>query len=204
MNLPKSGFPRKNPLRRSWTQRFSLCTRTTRTVCLYASPVPVIGENVIFCLHCRVAREPALGVVPLRWLVFQGAGRERVGRCVIVERAVPPSATVREPLAVLHHEIDVMLGTWHRRRTGFTGIHFRVPMDLHHPGAIRKGLAVTGNARLIGVDHHGIPEDCSELISVMTDGDHRPAFVSPELREREAIRYVEGVLVLRGNGGLCL
>ena len=31
--------------------------------------VPVIRENVIFCLHCSVAREPALGVVPLRRLV---------------------------------------------------------------------------------------------------------------------------------------
>ena len=31
-----------------------------------ASPVPVISENVISRLHSRVAREPALGVVPLR------------------------------------------------------------------------------------------------------------------------------------------
>src|SRR5271156_3112224 len=97
-----------------------------------------------------------------------------------------------------------MLGAWHRRPTGFIGIYFRVPMDLRHLGAIRKGLAVTGNAGLIGVDHHRIPEDCSERISVMADGDHRPAFVSSELREREPIRYFEGVLVLRGNGGLCL
>src|SRR6202030_851550 len=71
-------------------------------------------------------------------------------------------------------------------------------------GAIRKGLAVTGNARLIGVDHHRIPQDCSERTSVMADGDHRPAFVSSELREREAIRYFEGVVVLRGSGGLWL
>src|ERR1700677_270890 len=97
-----------------------------------------------------------------------------------------------------------MLGLWHRRRTGFTDIHFPVPMDLRHLGAIRKGLAVTGNARLISVDHHRIPEDRSQLISVMAEGDHRPAFVSSELREREAIRYFEGVLVLRGNGALCL
>src|ERR1035438_9933258 len=151
-----------------------------------ASPVPVIRENVIFCLHCRVAREPALRIAPLRWLVFQGGGRERIGRRVILERAVTPSAAVREPLAVLQHEINVMLGTWHRRRTGFTGIHFRVPMDLHHLGAIRKGLAITGNARLISVDQQRIPEDCSELISVMTEGDHRPAFVSAALRGRDA------------------
>ena len=48
------------------------------------------------------------------------------------------------------------------------------------------------------------PEDRRELISVMAEGDHRPAFVTSELREREAIRYFEGVLVLRGSGGLCL
>jgi hypothetical protein len=34
-----------------------------------ASPVPEICENVIFILHARVARVPALGVAPLRWLV---------------------------------------------------------------------------------------------------------------------------------------
>ncbi len=33
------------------------------------SPVPVIGKNVISCLHYRVAHEPALGVAPLRRLV---------------------------------------------------------------------------------------------------------------------------------------
>ncbi len=40
-----------------------------------ASPVSVFRENVIFLLHARVAREPALGVVPLWWLVVQVAGR---------------------------------------------------------------------------------------------------------------------------------
>jgi hypothetical protein len=33
------------------------------------SPLPVLRENVISCLHYRVAREPALGVVRLRRLV---------------------------------------------------------------------------------------------------------------------------------------
>jgi len=54
--------------------------------------MPVIRENVISRLHHRVAREPALGVVPLRRLASQGAGRERIGRSVIVEHGVshPP------------------------------------------------------------------------------------------------------------------
>ena len=55
-----------------------------------ASPVPVIRENVISCLHARVAREPALGVVPLRRLVSRGGGLERIGRGVILEIGPPP------------------------------------------------------------------------------------------------------------------
>ena len=71
-----------------------------------ASPVPVIRENVISCLRHRVAREPALGVVPLRRLVSQGAGSERI-RCSVIEEDGPsPPAAVREPLAVLYHEVD--------------------------------------------------------------------------------------------------
>src|SRR5690242_5129369 len=69
------------------------------------SPRRVLCENVVLCLHYRMAREPALRVVPLRRLVSQGCGRERVGRGVIVERAPSPSPAVREPLTVLHHEI---------------------------------------------------------------------------------------------------
>src|SRR5271155_874460 len=76
----------------------------------HSSPMPVIGENVISRLHYRVAREPALGVVPLRRFARQGAGRERIGRSVIVEPGVSPPAAVGEPLAALHHEVHVMLG----------------------------------------------------------------------------------------------
>src|ERR1700679_3640018 len=97
-----------------------------------------------------------------------------------------------------------MLRAWHRRPTGFTDVHFRVPMDLRHLGAVRKGLAVARKARLIGVDHHWIPEDRRESVLFMEDEDPRTVFVSSELREREAIGYFEGVLVLRGSGGLYL
>jgi hypothetical protein len=83
--------------------------------------MPVIRENVISGFHSRVAREPALGVVPLRRLGGQGAGRERIGCRVILEHGVSPPSAVGEPLAVLHHEVDVMLGGWHRRRGAETG-----------------------------------------------------------------------------------
>ena len=73
-------------------------------------------------------------------------------------------------------------------------------MDLRHLGAIREGLAVAGNAGPVGVDHHGIGEDHSEQLFAVTDSNSLPAFVSPELREREPIRHLHSVLVLRREG----
>ena len=59
---------------------------------------------------------------------------------------------------------------------------------------------MAGNAGLVGLDHLGISEDHREQVSGMTDGDNLPILVSPELREREAARHLQSVLVLRGNG----
>src|SRR5262245_61582272 len=74
-------------------------------------------------------------------------------------------------------------------------------MDLRHLGTVWEGLAVAGNAGEVGVDHHGISEDRSDqLVVLMTDGDQLPAFVSPELREREPSRHFQGVLVLLAEG----
>jgi len=87
--------------------------------------MPIVREDVIFCLNARVAREPALGVVRLRRFVSHGAGPERIGCRVIVEHGVPPPAAVREPLAILHHEVDVMLGSWYGRE----GECFRVARE---------------------------------------------------------------------------
>src|SRR5687767_4455951 len=56
-----------------------------RPVSVARSPLPVLRENVIFCLCNRMAREPALGVVLLRRLVSRGLGREGVGCGVIFE-----------------------------------------------------------------------------------------------------------------------
>ena len=110
--------------------------------------MPVIRENVISCFHHRVAREAAPGVVALRRLAGQSARRELIGCSVILEHGVSPPAAVREPLAVLHHEVDVMLGTWHRR-CGERLQLFRVPMDLRHLGAVGERLAVAGNANQV-------------------------------------------------------
>src|SRR5438094_1109060 len=167
---------------------------------LCVSAALVIREDVVSVLHDRVAPQSTLGVVPLRGKVGCGAGREGAGRRVIVERGPSPPAAVCEPLAVLHHEVDVMLRARHRR--GGERLHlFRVPMDLRHLGAVGERLAVPGNAGPVGRDHHGISEDHSHQGSVLTDGDNLPGLVSPELGEREPTRHLQGVLVLGGLGG---
>src|SRR5262245_44049881 len=79
------------------------------------SPLPVLREHVVSCLHERVAREPALGIVFLRRLIVYRRWRERVGRGVKFKGGPTPIAAVREPLAVPHHEIDVMLGSRYGR-----------------------------------------------------------------------------------------
>src|SRR6266576_2601683 len=163
------------------------------------SPFSILREYVVAVLHHRVAREAALRVVFLRRSVRCSGGLKRIGRRVIVELAPSPSAAVREPLAVLHHETSVLLGTWHRWLTGVRLLYFRHPMNFRHLGAVWERLAIAGHAFLIGVDHYRIPHDHSDLASVLTDRDHWPVLVSPKLREREAIRYLHSVFVLRGN-----
>ena len=90
------------------------------------SPLSVLREYVVAVLHYRVASEPAFGVVFLRRLGGCGRRLKRIGRRVIVERAPSPSAAISEPLAVLHHEINVMLRTWHGWLTGVASCFFGV------------------------------------------------------------------------------
>src|ERR1700733_4164588 len=93
---------------------------------------------------------PALSVVPLRRLAGQGAGRERIGRGVIVEHGVSPSVAVRESLGILLDELNLSQGARHgvRRGRGKRGVGNlpRSPFDLGNLGAVREGLAVRRNA----------------------------------------------------------
>src|SRR5256712_10657089 len=98
------------------------------------SATPVIREDVVSRLHDRVARESTLGVVPLRWRVGRGAWREPPGRGLILEHGPTPPAAVREPLAVLHHKVDVMQRARHRRGGGRLQA-FLGPVDLGHSGS---------------------------------------------------------------------
>src|SRR5213594_750259 len=166
---------------------------------LSRSAIPVVREDVVSRLHDGVAREATLGVVPLRWRVGRGSGGEPPGRGLILEHGPSPPAAVREPLAVLHHKVDVMQCARHRR-CGERLQLFRVPVDLRHSGAVGERFAVARHAGPVGVHHHGIGEDRSKQASVLTNGDNLPVFVSPELGEREPTRHLHGVLVLGGQG----
>src|ERR1700733_7099124 len=73
-------------------------------------------------------------------------------------------------------------------------------MDFRHLGAVRDRLAVAGDARLVGVDHYGIPHDHGELAAVLANRDDRPIVVASELGEREPAGDLHSVLVLRRNG----
>src|SRR5205809_4979901 len=64
------------------------------------SATPVIREDVVSRLHDRVARESTLGVVPLRWRVGRGSGREPPGRGLILEHGPsPPPLSVNRLLS---------------------------------------------------------------------------------------------------------
>src|SRR5262249_32740543 len=86
-------------------------------------PLRIRGENVVLCLQC-------------------GRG-ERVGRGVIIKLGVPPIAAVGEPLAIPHHEIDIMQAVSHQRRSLGLSTLLRIPMHLRHLGAAGLAAAYT-------------------------------------------------------------
>jgi hypothetical protein len=73
-------------------------------------------------------------------------------------------------------------------------------MDLRQFGAVGEWLAIAGKAGAVSIDHRRITEDHGNVVSVLTDGDNLPSFVSSKLREREPIRHLQSVLVLRRYG----
>jgi TonB dependent receptor len=159
----------------------------------------VLRENVVSLCHDGVAPEPTLGVVCLRRLVRRRGWPEGAGCVFILERAISPATTVGEPLAVLHHEVNVMERVGDQGRTGRRYIRLRIPVNLGHLGAVRKRLAVFRNTGFESRDHRGIPEDHRELAPVVTDGNGLPGLVPLELGKRQAARYSEGVPILGGH-----
>ena len=78
----------------------------------------ILREDVVFVLHQRVAAKPAFRVVLLRRFVCRRSRPKRRRRSVILKRGPSPPAAIRKPLAILHHEIDVMLSARHHWLTG--------------------------------------------------------------------------------------
>src|SRR5215510_11084031 len=96
-----------------WLPRLLLCVSLSLATLAERpcdSPLSIRRENIIFCLHNRMAREPAFGVVRLRRYVSLVGGPECVGCGVIFELGPSPSAAVRESLAILQHESNAHLG----------------------------------------------------------------------------------------------
>ena len=152
--------------------RFNVCVRAAETAgdgASSGSPLAVIREDVVSGFRDRVACEPALGVLPLRGHVSQGAGPERIGGGIILEYGPASAAAVREPLAVLHHEVDIMLGPWHGRQ-GVDFHPFRGPMDLRHFGAAREGVAVGGSAGRVSVIIRSRRKAVSVIVSSRVSG----------------------------------
>jgi hypothetical protein len=57
--------------------------------------------------------------------------------------------------------------------------------------------AGAGKTGLVGVDHHGIAEDHLDQVFGLTDGDSLPVLESFEVSERDPIRHLHRVFVLR-------
>ena len=114
-------------------------------------------------------------------------GPERIGRGVVLEHGLSPSAAVRELLAVLHHEIDVVLEPGTSARLAPLP-RLRYPMDFRHLRAVRKGLAVAGNAARYAATIEGFPTITAAARRRSADRDDLPVLVPSEVGEREAIR----------------
>src|ERR1700722_6852832 len=136
-----------------------------------SSPLSVRCKNVIFCRHYGVAREPTLGVGPLRRLIRLCAGPERLGRGIVLKLGISPSAAVREPLAILHHEINIMKTGGNQGLAGFRNILCSVPVYLPLFGPAGEGLPVTRKSCLVASNHRGFSEEHSNPPAIAERND---------------------------------
>src|SRR5579871_2235213 len=73
------------------------------------SALLVVGKDVVPLGHDRVASKPTLGIIRLRWLVGGRARPELTASVVVLDLRVSPAPAVGEALAVLHHEVEVVM-----------------------------------------------------------------------------------------------
>src|SRR5580658_2805515 len=146
-------------------------------------------EDIVLRLHWRMARISAVR------RTF-GIGRELIGRGVVVEHRVAPSAAFRKSLAVLFHHESLGKDVWHFHGERGLRALLQLPLELDDPRPLRERLAVTGDAGFVRVDHRGIRDDHLEYFGGSGGGDVSPVLVSPEVGERNSARRYQRVLVL--------
>src|SRR6516165_4623776 len=103
-------------------------------------------------------------------------------------------------LGILLDERDRFQSVRHVYKVRRLSVPFEGPLDLRNLGAVRKKLAVTGNAVPICVYHHVIRRDHFQAGFGLTYRNILPGFVSSEFRPRESVRYFQRVPVLGRKG----
>src|SRR5262249_26370413 len=177
------------PLRQQ-LRRLSTCVEDSPRSSLW-----IWGPNVILRRHLGMARESTFGTARTKF------GRlKRVGCWIIIPLGVCPSVRVRESLAILFDERDRFQSIRHVYKIRRLSVPFEGPLDLRNLGAVRKKLAVTGNAFPICVYHHVIRCDHFQAAFGLAHCNVLPGFVSSEVRPCEPVWYFQRVPVLRGKG----
>src|SRR5579872_3056080 len=172
---------------RSAVARFSYASSI-----MAASPLLIRVEDIVLRLHDRMARVSTVNDTVL-------VRRKRIGRGVVVERHVSPSAGGRKTLAVLLDEEEVLQAGGHIHvKRGLRALLEPV-FDFRDLGSIRERVAIPRNAGPVCVDHRGICHHDLQQFRGLTDRHNLPALVSPEICECEALRVLHRGFVLGRN-----
>jgi hypothetical protein len=106
----------------------------------------------------------------------------------------------RKSLGILFDERNRFQGVRHVHEIGGLVVLFEGPLDLRNLGAVGKKLAIAWNPVPICVYHGVIRRDHLQAGFGLTYCNILPGFVSPEVRPRESVRYLQRVPVLRRKG----
>src|SRR3954469_18023297 len=143
-------------------------------------PVLIRVEDVVLALYRHMTRVTTVG--------GRRIGRKLAAGGVVVEHSVPPTAGRRKFSAVFLD--DESLGEDVRHIDDELGIRalLRLPLQLHDPGAVRKSLAVAGNAGLVSLDHRRVGDDDLEHFIGPGGRDDCPILIAPEVGEGDSAR----------------
>src|SRR5262245_3999252 len=120
------------------------------------SPLLIRVEDVVLALHRHMACVPAVG--------GGGVSGKLTARGIVVEQGVSPAARRWKPSAVLFDDECLREDIRHIHDEGGLRALLRLPLQLRDLGPFREGLAVAGNASLVGVDHRRVGYDDLEYL----------------------------------------